>query len=94
MRTIQDDPSAGDDVQAKAVDAIKGGKGSPEWEQYMSMFSKSEEELARLLPSDDTVGLFAMDVARARLVGNGTCGAETTGTELLNGIDDTLDEDL
>ncbi|MFN0277220.1 MAG: hypothetical protein ACKVRN_01320 [Pyrinomonadaceae bacterium] len=94
MQKIRDDASVGVDVQAKAVDAIKSGQGSPEWATYMNMFSTSEKELGRLLPDDETEGVFRMDVARTCLVGNGMCGAETTGSELLDGIDDILDENL
>jgi len=94
MKKVQDDASVGVDLQAKAVDAIKSGQGSTEWEAYMSMFSTSEKELARLLPDDETAGVFRMDVARTCLIGNGTCGAETTGSNLLDGVNDTLDENL
>jgi hypothetical protein len=94
MKKIRDDSGVGDEVQAKAVDAIKSGQGSSAWETYMTMFATDKKQLARLLPTDDTDGVFRMDVARTCLVGNGTCGAETTGSELLNGVKDILDEDL
>jgi hypothetical protein len=88
------DTSLGDTIREKAVHAIMGGEGSSEWEEYMQMFSKSPEQLARLLPTDDTDGAFEMDLARTYLVGNGPCGAITTGLHLIDGVGDTLDEGL
>lgn len=84
----------GDQVQEEAVAAIKGGQGSPEWETYMTRFSQSSAQLARLLATDDTFADSGMDLARTTLVGNGTCGATTTGFALIDGVDDKLDEDL
>jgi hypothetical protein len=81
-------------VRQKAVAAIKSGEGSPAWEEYMKMFAADERELARLLPADATKDVFDMDVARTYLVGNGTCGAETTGFHLIEGVDDKLDQGL
>jgi hypothetical protein len=81
-------------VRRKAVAAIKSGEGTPAWEEYMKMFAEDDCELARLLPSDATKDVFEMDVARTYLVGNGTCGAETTGFHLIEGVEDTLDEGL
>ncbi len=88
------DNALAEDVQAKAVSAIKKGEASPEWEAYMSLFSQSPTELARLMPTDSTLGNFEMDVARTYLVGNGTCGADTTGFHLIQGVEDKLDEGL
>ena len=86
--------SLGDTVRQEAVNAIKSGEGSAAWETYMSRFSQSPSQLARLLPTDDTKNVYEMDLARTYLVGNGTCGAETTGYHLNYGIGDTLDENL
>jgi hypothetical protein len=94
MGKVKDDSSVGVELQAKAVDAIKSGQGSADWEVYMSLFATTPQQLSRLLPDDETEGVFRMDVARACLVGNGTCGAETTGSNLLDGVNDILDEDL
>ncbi len=95
MEEIQNgNNTLGNSVQAKAVNAIKAGEGSPAWEEYMKMFSQSPEQLARLLPTDDTQGVFEMDLARTYLVGNGPCGAITTGLHLLDGVGDTLDQNL
>lgn len=88
------DTGLGDEIQAQSVDAIKAGQGSAEWETYMTRFSQSSEQLARLLATDNTANLFDMDLARVTLVGNGTCGATSTGFHLLDDIDDKLDEGL
>lgn len=94
MKSVQNDRTVGMDLQAKAVEAIKSGEGSSAWKDYMELFATDDRELKRLLPDDETKGVFKMDVARTYLVGNGVCGAETTGFHLLDGIDDTLDENL
>lgn len=95
MQQIRDgDQDLGLTVRRKAVNAIKAGEGSPEWIEYMEQFSRSAEQLSRLTPTDSTRNVFDMDVARTYLVGNGTCGAETTGFHLIEGVDDKLDEGL
>lgn len=95
MLAIQNgDTVLGESVRAKAVSAIKAGEGTPEWIEYMEQFSQSTEQMARLTPTDDTLDVFDMDVARTYLVGNGTCGAETTGFHLIQGVEDKLDEGL
>lgn len=81
-------------IQAKAVEAIKAGEGSNEWIEYMKLFSKDADQLARLEPTDNTKDDFDMDVARTYLVGNGMCGAATTGSNLNFGIGEKLDEGL
>lgn len=88
------DNKLGEELQAKSVAAIKGGEGSAAWKSYMEQFAQSPEQLARLTPTDDTVNDAEMDVARTYLIGNGTCGAETTGTTLLQGVGDRLDHTL
>ena len=81
----------GDEIQEKAVTAMKAGQGTAAWQTYMEMFSTNATELARLMPTDSTLDIPSFDLARAYLVGNGVCGAATTG-DLLNFIDDKLDE--
>lgn len=83
----------GDELQKKAILAIKGGEGSPPWKEYMQMFAENDEQLARLMPTDNTKDDFEMDLARTYLIGNGPCGALTV-TRLLFGVEDTLDEGL
>ena len=81
-------------IQRESVAAIKNGQGSPEWETYMSRFAQTPDEFARLVPNDNTIDMEDMDLARATLVGNGNCGATSTGFHLLDGVDDKLDENL
>lgn len=83
----------GEELQKKAILAIKGGEGSPPWREYMEMFAENDEQLARLMPTDDTKDDFEMDRARTYLIGNGPCGALTI-TRLLFGVEDTLDKGL
>ena len=84
----------GAEVRAKSLAAIMAGTGTQEWEDYMGMFSQSPEQLARLLPTDDSGGDPNMDQARTYLVGNGMCGSDTTGKRLIQGVWDILDENL
>ena len=84
----------GQEVREKALAAIIAGQGSPAWETYMNIFSTSPEQLARLLPTDGTLGDPVMDEARTYLIGNGTCGSDTTGSRLIEGVGDTLDKEL
>ena len=86
----------GDQVRARSLAAITAGAGTDEWRQYMEMFSNptNPDELARLLPTDGSDIDPAMNQARTYLVGNGTCGADTTGHRLIEGVWDTLDGDL
>jgi hypothetical protein len=81
-------------IRQRAVNAIKAGEGTAPWQEYMQTFAKNPQELARLIPTDDTSDAFEMDVARTHLAGNGLCGAATTGFNLIEGIGDTLDEYL
>ncbi|MDQ3749891.1 MAG: hypothetical protein M3367_12915 [Acidobacteriota bacterium] len=96
IKQVQDatpDTAQGDEIRRKAVDAIMKGEGSKEWRSYMEMFAENEEQLARLIPTDDTKGVYEMDVARTYLLGNGPCGAQTVD-RLIYGVDDKLDEGL
>jgi hypothetical protein len=81
------------EIQAQAVAAIKAGQGSDEWETYMGRFAADSTQMSRLLGTDSTQNDFNMDIARTSLVGNGTCGATSTGI-ILGDIGDTLDENL
>lgn len=61
----------------------------------MQLFAKDETELAKLRPqanaSEDNE-IAAKNVARAYLVGNGNCGAESPmGMPLSFGVEDILD---
>ncbi|HEX5705987.1 MAG TPA: hypothetical protein VFX96_01730 [Pyrinomonadaceae bacterium] len=63
-----------------SIGAIHGGNASVEWRDYMSLFAKTPEELARLIPTDGTEGDASMREARAYLVRNGVCGPGTIMT--------------
>ena len=94
MAQVRADSTVGDAIREQSVAAIIRGQGSPEWRTYMERFSQKPQELARLLPTDNTKGEADFDLARTYLVGNGTCGAGTTGHHLIEGVDDKLDENL
>lgn len=85
--------ATGDDLQLKAVAAITKGSSSNEWEQYMNIFANDASELAKLKVEDDASADAAKrNLSRSYLVGNGNCGAETTGYILYYGVEDNLDD--
>ena len=86
-----------DEVQNKAMKAILGGQNTRDpaaaWADYMRLFALPDkpEQLARLIPTDTTINDPDRQKARAYLVGNGVCGAGTTGL-LDNNVTNKLDE--
>lgn len=92
-KLAENDAQLSGEIQDQAMAALKFGQGSQEWETYMEQFSQTPEQLARLLATDNSANLIDMDIARAKLARNGTCGATTVGF-LVEGIDDKLDEGL
>jgi len=70
-----------------AVAAMKGGIRSQEWRAYMMQFVEqgapgvpvNPDHLSRLLATDGTLGIPDLDIKRAYLVANATCGDMTTG---------------
>ncbi len=90
----------GDNVLAEAQAAILAGQGQPPgtipaaWETYMRRFAGdpiNAQQLARLIPTDNTHTNANMQKERAYLVSNGMCGANTTD-DLTNGtVTDFLD---
>jgi len=78
-----------DELHAKALNAILGGSGSPQWEDYMNLFATNAQELARLIPTDGTTQP-DREQARAYLVANGMCFLGTT-TGLIDNVTTDLD---
>ncbi|HKS28722.1 MAG TPA: hypothetical protein VJS44_12925 [Pyrinomonadaceae bacterium] len=78
---VSDNKAFSEGVKNKAIDAVLKGQGSPEWRTYMEMFVDPgrEDQLARLMGTDDTASDPDMNHARAYLVADGPCG---TGTVL------------
>jgi hypothetical protein len=78
-----------------AVAAIIGGIRSAAWREYMLQFGESTpllpEQLERLLATDGTLGDVDLDLRRAYLVSNGTCGAASPDTQGLAGNVATID---
>jgi hypothetical protein len=85
----------GNKVRKKSVAAIMAGASSEEWKDYMKLFAKNEAELARLMPEPNPKNkrdIARRNLARAYLVGNGPCGADSvTGAPLDYGIGNVLD---
>lgn len=77
-------------LRRKALNAILGG--SNEWVTYMREFATTPEELARLIPTDESHADDGMNDARAYLVAKAPCGTDTvttfeqTITEVLDGV--------
>jgi hypothetical protein len=79
------------EVADKSKQAILHGRPSEAWTSYMSLFSTSDEELARLIPTDGTDSDPVMEKARAYLVANGICSMGT-GTNLPNNVGNKFDK--
>lgn len=77
------------EAREKSTQAILKGNTSDEWKLYMSLYSTSDEELARLIPTDGTTDPVRQE-ARAYLVSNAMCGMGT-GKHLLNKVGNKLD---
>ena len=93
MQQIENgDTALGNEIQAKSLAAIAAGSGTQQWQTYMAKFSTSPAELARLLPIDGSAADDDMNRARTYLVGNGPCGAASTGVRLIEGVWDILDQ--
>jgi hypothetical protein len=77
---VSEDKSFSEDVKNKAIAAILKGQGEPEWQAYMEMFVDPgrEDQLRRLMGTDDTAEDDDMNRARAYLVSDGPCGTDTS----------------
>lgn len=71
-----------------AISAVLGGV--EDWIAYMSKFSQTPGQIARLIPTDGTHNDQDKREARAYLVANGVC-APGTATGLINNVLDRLD---
>ena len=72
-----------DEVRIKSTKAINGT--AADWVNYMQLFAKTPQELARLIPTDGTENDEENIVARAYLAANGMC-APGTGDRLLDTV--------
>lgn len=75
-------------VKEGSIAAILGG--AADWISYMSLFAKTPEELAKLIPTDGTQDDPDKREARAYLVANAVC-TPGTATGLLDNVFDRLD---
>lgn len=62
------------EVRSKAVAATLGGIGSEEWLEYMRMFGKTAQQLARLTLQDDSAHNPELRDALVYLVASGAVG--------------------
>ena len=94
---LANDPSHVESARTSrlAVAAINGGIRSTAWRNYMLQFGEitplEPPQLERLLATDGTLGDFDLDLRRAYLVSNGTCGAASPDTQGLAGNVVTID---
>lgn len=71
-----------DEVQRRAVAATLDG----DWESYMRFFTDDPNELAKLKPEknpNQDEEVFQRNLSRSYFIGNGNCGAASTGNDLL-----------
>jgi hypothetical protein len=83
------------EVQTKALAAIRAGQGSDAWGVYMSLFVDDghPEQLARLMAKDGTDQNDGLNEKRAYLAADGTCTTETVtnfGVNASEGLDANL----
>ena len=88
-------PELSEDIQRLSLAAVKGGQGSDEWKEYMSLFidEGNTKQLARLMGKDSTKDKLDMNEARAYLVADGGCGLETV-TNFGNNASVLLDQNV
>jgi len=78
-----------DDVEQKATKAILGGV--QDWVTYVSLFSSSAAELARLMPTTGTTAAeLELNKVRGYLAADGMCGMGT-GRHLKDRVTTKLD---
>jgi hypothetical protein len=87
------EPDFAKEVKDAAIRAILGG--NKEWVEYMKFFQDTNkpQQLARLIPTDDTESNAAMQEARAYLVASTPCTPATVNN-MVNVVGDILDEGL
>lgn len=84
----------GSDVGDAALKATLGGRGSTDWEAYMTLFVDNEAQLKRLTGKEVTgEGQGYIAITSAYLVANGGCGGHTP-RGLPRFLDPRIDEGL
>ena len=86
-QSMENSPAEAGQNTTLAIAAMKNGIRSPEWRAYMMQFVEqgapgvpvNPDHLTRLLATDGTLGIPDLDIKRAYLVANATCGDLTTG---------------
>lgn len=73
-----------------AVEALTGGITSDAWRAYMSLFADNEEQFQRLTSNPPPEGEDYLKHARAYIVSNAICAADT-GTFVADRVDEKID---
>lgn len=82
----------GDRLKKAAIEAMMAGIGSDEWKSYMSLFADNAQQLTRLTVRKDGEELWLSE-ARAYMVANSVCGADSTTQTFLR-VDAVIDANL
>lgn len=79
-------------LKQASIKAIMAGIGSPEWKSYMSLFADNADQLTRLtVPAANEDSW--LPEARAYIVANSVCGADSTTQTFLR-VDELIDDNL
>lgn len=78
----------------KAMKAIHGGIHSTAWEEYVTQFATTADQLARLKGTDGSLNDQNLSIKRGYLAANAMCGAGSTDEldRQVDTIDDTIQE--
>src|ERR1044072_3468601 len=92
MKKQEHKAKLGFQLKQASIKAMMAGIGSPEWKSYMSLFADNADQLTRL-----TVPVAKEDPwlaeARAYIVANSICGADSTTQTSLR-VDALIDDNL
>lgn len=77
-------------LKEASIKAMMGGIGSDDWKAYMSLFADNVDQLNRLTVPQDGEDAWLPE-ARAYMVANAICGADSTTRTSLR-VDDDIDD--
>lgn len=79
-------------LKQSAIKAMMGGIGSEDWKAYMSLFADNADQLTRLTVQKENDEPWLLE-ARAYIVANAICGADSTTQTSLR-VDALVDDNL
>lgn len=82
----------GGKLKRQAIKAMMGGIGSDDWRAYMSLFADNIDQLNRLTVPQQGEDAWLPE-ARAYMVANAICGADSTTRTSLR-VDDDIDDNV